>query len=186
MKTNKNTKNENTRINSIIRRFVLVALSGVAALNVLKAGDPENKVIERSGYVTNYLSNTGTKRTANSEDTFIIADFDVFKEYKGIPVNYKLNLLEYRLQIALEEEPEPEMEIEDWMVDLSYWDVLIKEKSVVVSNSDNTKPDTEISSSLSEYTTLTALQEVPEPEMQLEEWMLDVDEFIQQINFAKK
>ena len=118
MKTNKNTKNENTRLNSIIRVFVLVALTGVATLNVLKAGDPESKIIERPDYETNYLSNTGTKRIANSEDTFTISDFDVYKEYKGIPVNFKFNLLEYRLQLALEEEPEPEMEIEEWMLDI--------------------------------------------------------------------
>jgi hypothetical protein len=183
MKTNKNTKNENTRINSIIRSFFLVALSGVATLNVLKAGDPESEVIERSDYETNYLSHTGTKRTANSEDTFIIEGFDVFKEYNGIPVNFRPNLLEYRLQLALEEEPDPEMEIEEWMVDLSYWNVLAKEKTVAVKSS---KPDEEFSNTLSEYKVTVALQEEPEPEMEIEDWMLDIDEFIQQINFAKR
>jgi hypothetical protein len=183
MKTNKNTKSENTRINSIIRGFVLVALSGVATLSVLKAGDPKSEMIERSDYETNYLSNAGTKRTANSEDTFIIDDFDVFKKYKGIPVNFRLNLLEYKLQLALEEESDPEMEIEEWMVDLSYWNLLVKEKTVAVKNS---KPDEEYSNSLSEYKITVALQEEPETEMEIEDWMLDIDGFIQQINFAKR
>jgi len=186
MKTNKNTKNENARINSIIRRFVLVALSGVATLNVIKAGEPVSKVIERQDYKTYCLSNTGTKRTANSEDTFIVAGFDVFKEYKGIPVDFKFNILEYRLHLALVEEPEPEMEIEDWMVDLSYWNLLIKEKLVAVTNNDNTKADADIVTNVSEYKISTALQEETEPEIQLEDWMLDINEFIQQVHFAKK
>ena len=149
MKTSENNKNENTRINSIIRRFVLVTLSVVAALNILMAGDPE------------------------------------FAEYAGVPVDVKLNLFEYKLQLALEEEPEPEMEIEDWMIDLSYWNVLIKENPVVVESDDNSKPDSEITS-LSDNNISIALQEEPEPEMEIEDWMLDIDEFIQQINFAKK
>ena len=149
MKTSENTKNENTRIDSIIRRFVLVTLSGVAALNVLIAGDPE------------------------------------FDEYTGVPLDVKLNLFEYKLQLALEEEPEPEMEIEDWMIDLSYWNVLIKENPVVVESDDNCKPDSEITS-LSDNNISIALQEEPEPEMQLEDWMLDIDVFIQKIHLAKK
>ena len=85
----------------------------------------------------------------------------------------------------MEEEPEPEMEIEDWMIDLSYWNILIKENPVVVESDDNSKPDSEITS-LSDNNISIAIQEEPEPEMQLEDWMLDIDEFIQQINFAKK
>ncbi len=146
MKTNKYTKNENVRSNSIIRIFVLLVLSGVATLNSLKAGDPE---------------------------------------IKGITVNFRFDLLKYRLQLALEEEPEPEMEIEDWMLDLSYWNKLIKDKSVVVKN-DNAKPDAVSGSNLSEHRISIALQEEPEPEMEIEDWMLDIDGFIQHINFAKK
>jgi hypothetical protein len=76
-----------------------------------------------------------------------------------------------------------EKEIEEWMVDLSYWNVLAKEKTVAVKSS---KPDEEFSNTLSEYKVTVALQEEPEPEMEIEDWMLDIDEFIQKTNFAKR
>ena len=104
MKTNKNTKNENTWLNSIIRRIALVALTGVTILSVLKAGDPESKTIEESDYKIVYLTKNGINRNSISEDTF---DFDFFQEYKGSPVDFKFDYLEYRLQVALEEVPEP-------------------------------------------------------------------------------
>ncbi len=147
MKINKNTRNQNARLNSFIRIFILAALSGVATLNGLKAGDPE---------------------------------------IKENPVIFKFDLLEYRLQLALEEEPEPEMEIEDWMLDLSFWNKLTKDKSVVVVKHYNTKPDSVSGSNLSEHKISIDLQEEPEAEMQIEDWMLDIDGFIQHVNFAKK
>lgn len=150
MKTNKNIKNEQTRITSFLRIFVLVALSGVATLNVLKAGESE------------------------------------FDEYKGLPPNVKFDLIEYRLQLALEEEPEPEMEIEDWMIDLSYWNKLLKEKSVIQEYNNSCDSDTEIGNCMSECRISIALQEEPELEMLLEDWMLDLNEFIQHIHFADK
>ncbi len=147
MKTNKNTRNVNARFNSIVRIFLLAALSGVATLNVLKAGDPE---------------------------------------IRETPVNFKFDLLEYRLQLALEVEPEPEMQIENWMLDLSYWNKLVIDKSVVVLKHDNTKPDAVTGSNLPEHKISIALKEEPEAEMEIEDWMLDIDGFIQHINFARK
>ena len=163
MKTSNPTRKNRTA--AISRVCVLIALTGVATLTNINADEPGKKV------------------HVNNAETISSADFSVSNEYKDYPQEVQDRLLEYRLNIALQDANESKPEIEPWMMDPSHWDKVLRKENTVSELSeygqDNTNytkeniSDKEIKNRLVEYRLSVVIKEENDPTLEIEAWMVD-------------
>jgi hypothetical protein len=163
MKTSNPTRKNRTA--AISRVCVLIALTGVATLTNINADEPGKKV------------------HVNNAETISSADFSVSNEYKDYPQEVQDRLLEYRLNIALQDANESKPEIEPWMMDPSHWDKVLRKENTVSElseygqdNTNDTKEnisDKEIKNRLVEYRLSVVIKEENDPTLEIEDWMVD-------------
>lgn len=163
MKTSNPTRKNRTA--AISRVCVLIALTGVATLTNINADEPGKKV------------------HVNNAETISSADFSVSSEYKDYPQEVQDRLLEYRLNIALQDANESKPEIEPWMMDPSHWDKVLRKENTVSElseygqdNTNDTKEnisDKEIKNRLVEYRLSVVIKEENDPTLEIEDWMVD-------------
>ena len=163
MKTSNPTRKNRTA--AISRVCVLIALTGVATLTNINADEPGKKV------------------HVNNAETISSADFSVSNEYKDYPQEVQDRLLEYRLNIALQDANESKPEIEPWMMDPSHWDKVLRKENTVSElseygqdNTNDTKEnisDKEIKNRLVEYRLSVVIKEENDPTLEIEAWMVD-------------
>lgn len=163
MKTSNPTRKNRTA--AISRVCVLIALTGVATLTNINADEPGKKV------------------HVNNAETVSSADFSVSNEYRDYPQEVQDRLLEYRLNIALQDANESKPEIEPWMTDPSHWKKVLRKANADVDSEpvgeDNTDDTSErlsrqeIQILLIEYRLSAAMEEEIEPDTEIEAWMVD-------------
>jgi hypothetical protein len=102
--------------------------------------------------------------------------------YLASSVYLNSELTEERLNSILAEDHEDEMEIEDWMTDPAYWENVSKDIEKKYYNlvvKEDTEPELELEPWMLNFHNeiLNDNYYIAEEEQQVEDWMLDLDQF---------
>jgi len=102
--------------------------------------------------------------------------------YPVTAVFFNSELTEERLNSILAVDHEDEMEIEDWMIDPAYWEKVsnkIESKYYSLVDKEDTEPELELETWMLNFHNEILYDNyyVVEEEQEVEDWMLDLDQF---------